>query len=130
MIRLPPRSTQSRSSAASDVYKRQVYKGYVNARVGVKQNSYREHHEDAHYLFARNKYRRELASLEDDLINIISTDDMAKLKVGAPAVSRYHQLTRLYGANDQLNLLIMTSRLLAIYKHFRIQYVSERFGWR
>src|SRR5680860_1659747 len=27
MIRRPPRSTQSRSSAASDVYKRQAYKG-------------------------------------------------------------------------------------------------------
>ena len=27
MIRRPPRSTQSRSSAASDVYKRQVYGG-------------------------------------------------------------------------------------------------------
>ena len=31
MIRRPPRSTQSRSSAASDVYKRQVY-----AQAGVK----------------------------------------------------------------------------------------------
>ena len=80
------------------------YKSYVQARVGVKKNSYREHHEDAHYLFARNKYRRELASLEDDDINIISTDDMAKLKVGAPAVSRYHQLNRLCGVNDQPNL--------------------------
>src|SRR5450756_2627240 len=28
MIRRPPRSTQSRSSAASDVYKRQVYKWF------------------------------------------------------------------------------------------------------
>ena len=28
MIRRPPRSTQSRSSAASDVYKRQVLMGY------------------------------------------------------------------------------------------------------
>eukprot|EP01015_Nassula_variabilis_P030160 TRINITY_DN6593_c0_g1_i2.p1 TRINITY_DN6593_c0_g1~~TRINITY_DN6593_c0_g1_i2.p1 ORF type:complete len:107 (-),score=45.64 TRINITY_DN6593_c0_g1_i2:38-358(-) len=28
MIRRPPRSTQSRSSAASDVYKRQVQRGY------------------------------------------------------------------------------------------------------
>jgi len=37
-------------------------------------------------------------------INIISTDDMAKLKVGAPAVSRYHQLSRLYGVSDQPNL--------------------------
>src|SRR5450756_3146312 len=34
MIRRPPRSTQSRSSAASDVYKRQVHGlGYVEAAV-------------------------------------------------------------------------------------------------
>ena len=31
------------------------YKGYVSARVGTKFNSYREPHNDAHYLFARNK---------------------------------------------------------------------------
>ena len=31
MIRRPPRSTQSRSSAASDVYKRQAGDAYVNA---------------------------------------------------------------------------------------------------
>src|SRR5680860_1100866 len=30
MIRRPPRSTQSRSSAASDVYKRQVFMAVVN----------------------------------------------------------------------------------------------------
>src|SRR5680860_901547 len=30
MIRRPPRSTQSRSSAASDVYKRQLYEHVVN----------------------------------------------------------------------------------------------------
>src|SRR5450756_2267069 len=33
MIRRPPRSTQSRSSAASDVYKRQVDTGPVHERV-------------------------------------------------------------------------------------------------
>ena len=32
MIRRPPRSTQSRSSAASDVYKRQVYRGFSRAK--------------------------------------------------------------------------------------------------
>src|SRR5450756_1824188 len=32
MIRLPPRSTQSRSSAASDVYKRQGYSLQANAK--------------------------------------------------------------------------------------------------
>src|SRR5680860_1063700 len=31
MIRRPPRSTQSRSSAASDVYKRQAWRGSTNA---------------------------------------------------------------------------------------------------
>eukprot|EP01015_Nassula_variabilis_P024345 TRINITY_DN464_c0_g1_i9.p1 TRINITY_DN464_c0_g1~~TRINITY_DN464_c0_g1_i9.p1 ORF type:complete len:208 (+),score=26.61 TRINITY_DN464_c0_g1_i9:20-643(+) len=33
MIRRPPRSTQSRSSAASDVYKRQVYESYCNNKI-------------------------------------------------------------------------------------------------
>ena len=33
MIRRPPRSTQSRSSAASDVYKRQVYAARVVSEV-------------------------------------------------------------------------------------------------
>ena len=31
-MRRPPRSTQSRSSAASDVYKRQQYGGSMNAK--------------------------------------------------------------------------------------------------
>src|SRR5450756_2165789 len=37
MIRRPPRSTQSRSSAASDVYKRQVYDlvGRLRRRTGI-----------------------------------------------------------------------------------------------
>ena len=30
-------------------------------------------------------------------------DDMAKVKVGAPAVSRYHQLRRIFGTNDSPN---------------------------
>ena len=35
MIRRPPRSTQSRSSAASDVYKRQVLNDVVKRTAGV-----------------------------------------------------------------------------------------------
>ena len=31
------------------------YKGHVNRRIGIKDNSCREFHADAHYLFARNK---------------------------------------------------------------------------
>ena len=80
------------------------YKGHVNARVGGKSNTYREYHEDAHYLFARNKYRRELASLFPEEIGILSIDNMSKIKVGAPAVSRYHQIKTFLPVNDQPNL--------------------------
>ena len=41
MIRRPPRSTQSRSSAASDVYKRQAYKSLQRGRVAGKQTVYK-----------------------------------------------------------------------------------------
>ena len=58
---------------------------------------------DTHYLFSRCKMRRELASLFSDSIGILSMDDMAKIKVGPPAVSRYHQLKRTFPTNDQPN---------------------------
>ena len=79
------------------------YKGYVNARVGTKSNCYRELHEDAHYLFARNKYRREFVSLYPKNAVMISRDDMAKVKVGPPAVSRYHQIKKMFLEEDQPN---------------------------
>ena len=66
------------------------YKVLINARVGTKQNSYREFHADAHYLFARNKIRRELGTLLAHKISVVSLDDMAKVTVIVPAVSRYH----------------------------------------
>ena len=68
------------------------YKGFVNAKVGRKQNSYREPHQDAHYLFARNKLQHRFSSLHSKDILMVSADYMAKIKVGAPAVSRYHQI--------------------------------------
>ena len=39
------------------------YKGFIDARAGTKSNAYREYHQDAHYLFSRNKYCREFATL-------------------------------------------------------------------
>ena len=39
------------------------YKALINARVGTKQNSYREFHANAHYLFPQNKMGREQRSL-------------------------------------------------------------------
>src|SRR5450756_861101 len=41
MIRRPPRSTQSRSSAASDVYKRQVRPLFYTQKPGTKPGSHR-----------------------------------------------------------------------------------------
>ena len=79
------------------------YNGYVHAKVGTKSNSYRESHIDAHYLFARNKMRRELGSLFSTNINVLSVDDMSKIKVGAPAVSRYHQIKRFFPDSDGHN---------------------------
>ena len=77
--------------------------GVINARVVEKYNSYSELHPDAHYLFERNKMRREMAVLFNDNLKIISMDDKAKVKVGAPAVSRYHRLKRLFPSSDNPN---------------------------
>ena len=48
--------------------------------------------------------RREFAELFKDDISIFSMDDMNKIKVGPPAVSRYHQLRRLYSSSDMPNM--------------------------
>ena len=80
------------------------YNGFVNAKVDHKQNSYREPHQDAHYLFARNKLRREFASLHSKYILMVYADDMAKIRVGAPAVSKYHQIRRVFMKHDAPNL--------------------------
>ena len=75
----------------------------VDARGGAKSNQYREFHQDSHYLFSRNKQRREFCSLFKGYSCILSMDDMAKIKVGAPAVSRYHKLRRMYPTDDMPN---------------------------
>ena len=80
------------------------YKGFVNAKVSRKQNSYREPHQDAHYVFGRKKLRHAFASLHSKDILMVSADDMAKIKVGARAVSRYHQIRRVFMKNDAPNL--------------------------
>ena len=61
------------------------YKGHVQARVGAKSNTYHEYNEDAHYLFARNKQRRELAAMFPAEVTVISTDDMADDRGSPPS---------------------------------------------
>ena len=36
--------------------------------------------------------------------SILSTDDMAKIKVGPPAVSQYHQVRKILMKDDNMNL--------------------------
>ena len=80
------------------------YKGFVAARVPGKRNQYREDHQDQHYLFAQVAYRREFSSMFDKECAIFSADDMNKIKVGALAVSRYHQVDRYFPIEDSPNV--------------------------
>ena len=80
------------------------HKGLINDKVGQKQNSHREPHIDAHYLFLRNKLRREFAIHHSKDVAMFSVDDMAKIKVGAPTVSRYHQIRSIFMNNYSPNL--------------------------
>ena len=61
MIRRPPRSTQSRSSAASDVYKRQVHRKIVvpYGSAGLRQRTIRQFHDR---LRRRYIHHREISS--------------------------------------------------------------------
>ena len=63
------------------------YKGHIDDRVGTQCSFYRESHIDAHYLFARNKFRREFVSMFLGSASILSTDDMAKIQFGLTALS-------------------------------------------
>ena len=51
-------------------------------------------------MFAQNKMRRELGTILSKKISVVSVDDMAKNKVGVPAVSQYHQLNRIFPEKD------------------------------
>ena len=64
----------------------------MNARVAVKQNCLRKGHVDAHADAAMVRCSMEVGAHFPDLIDEISADDKAKVKVGILAVSRYHQL--------------------------------------
>eukprot|EP01017_Pseudomicrothorax_dubius_P037678 TRINITY_DN5553_c0_g2_i1.p1 TRINITY_DN5553_c0_g2~~TRINITY_DN5553_c0_g2_i1.p1 ORF type:complete len:108 (+),score=14.72 TRINITY_DN5553_c0_g2_i1:1-324(+) len=68
MIRRPPRSTQSRSSAASDVYKRQVHGELLQA--AVQQSEY---HTVALPRLEKNPQLKDLKCLDQDSCNRFCT---------------------------------------------------------
>ena len=82
----------------------QKYKALIDARIGVKKNNYREYYHDSHYLFTRNEQKREFCTFLGSDACIFRTDDIAKIRVGAPAVSRYHQVRRLFAFTNMPNL--------------------------
>jgi hypothetical protein len=77
------------------------YKTAIDARVGAIANSGRDlTRPDAHYLFAQVRLRREFAAAVSHESLIMSCDDMNKVNIGVLAVSRYHQLSRLFMKGD------------------------------
>ena len=83
----------------------QLYKGYIEAKVAKKRNDIRKKHGDAHYLFSQVKYRREMATMFNDEVVVLSVDCMNQLRLTSNTmVSRYHQNNKLYPVDDFPNL--------------------------
>ena len=77
------------------------YKGYIDAKVAPKDNSFRSPHINGHYLFSRIKLRGELATMCQEEVTSVSCDTMNKVKVGTLAVSRYHQIRKIFLDEDR-----------------------------
>ena len=81
------------------------YKGLVSARVGVKLNNLPQNaHEDIHFCSSQVKIAMEFGAKHDDKVAVMSADDMNKVNIGVPAVSRYHQLRHFFMSGDDPNL--------------------------
>ena len=56
-------------------------------------------------------------------------DDMAKIKVGTPAVSRYHQVRRLFASTDMLNLsdhdFALPNYLLSVSRYMYFEQMND-----
>ena len=107
----------------------QKYKALIDVRIGVKKNNYREYHQDSHYLFTQNKQGREFCTLLGSDACILSMDDMTKIKVGTPAVSRYHQVRRLFASTDMLNLsdhdFALPNYLLSVSRYMYLEQMND-----
>ena len=69
-----------------------LYKSLISARVSAKKNNARKAHMDAHYDAAMVRACVDFAALFPELVDLLSCDDKAKVKVGSLAVSRYFQI--------------------------------------
>ena len=76
------------------------YKSVIDAAVPCKDNSLRKDNVNAHYLSSRVKLRREFCAHFKEECTILSADSMNKIRYGTLAVSRYHQIRRIFLSND------------------------------
>ena len=54
----------------------------------------------AHYMLSRIKMRKELIAYVRDECTVVSTDLMNKIRYGTMAVSRYHQICKIFLSDD------------------------------
>ena len=80
-------------------------KGIVDGEVAFKNNFIIKHHIIGHYLLFRIKLRKEIGSHLDKEVTAVSCDTMNKIKINILAVSKYHQIRKIFLQSDQPNYL-------------------------
>jgi hypothetical protein len=80
------------------------FQGKVKARVARKKNDDPGvDHADLHFTCAQVKYNNELFEMFPEETTRLSCDDKNKILTGVPAVSRYHQIRRIFPEEDTIN---------------------------
>ena len=83
------------------------YEGLIDGKVAHKDNTGRKMHINDHYLNSRIKLRKEFAAYLSEECSTVSCDSMNKLRVGTLAVSRYHQIRKIFLKEDEPQYQIM-----------------------
>ena len=73
----------------------------IDATVPCKDNSPRKENLDTRYLLSRIKLRRQMAAYFPVEIAIVSADSMNRIHYGTLAVSRYHQVRKIFMNSDK-----------------------------
>ena len=87
--------------ARKGTFAAESYKSIIDATVPCKDNSLRKDNINAHYLSCRVKLRREFCTNFTEECTILSADSMNKIRYGTLAVSRYHQIRRIFMSDDK-----------------------------
>ena len=81
------------------------YKQLIKACVPHKRNDeLHATHADRQFCEAQVKMAMEFSARHSHRFQMVSADDMNKVNIGVPAVSRYHQLRRFFAVADGPNM--------------------------